>query len=492
MWFVDINSKHEAEVMPLAVRRLPSTPEIRAVGVSFDKTLAAVAQKSGRIILVCVPSLVELWQYTTEYRSISCCTFAPDDSFVLFGKLETVLNIAERKEVPFFYGNKGTFVSCAFSPNGKRLVTSNGSRTVKLWDVAKQCLLSLLCAESRVNWCSFSRAGLFIIGDSISDVEDLESDDEFERFFTEDWESHQDGCLFENSESDSDNSPAKYLLYAKYLVPGYSFCVWNTITLQRSDERIFAEPREGNTLQSKLCKCCFPSAFEILPPIARYKSSDLELLCQSCPTLCSGMYSGTMCTFALDEKSFVVIENAHFTVLAAWNFFGDDCCDSESWDDEFERSGFKRSGFKGSRQITAIENNYWLYADVRNLFVFRTAVTTCPTRVLWSSFSPDGSQLATCTSNGYINIWNVNTGQTEQRFKTNLGKSLFACWWSEKFLFVFNFWDRIASLWKYPVDDVDLKILFYQGQQVSLRHLGDEFVSLSVVADFSEGYLCYQ
>jgi hypothetical protein len=67
-----------------------------------------------------------------------------------------------------------------------------------------------------------------------------------------------------------------------------------------------------------------------------------------------------MCTFALDEKSFVVIENAHFTVLAAWNFFVDDCCDSESWDDEFERSGFKRSGFKGSRQITAIENNYWL------------------------------------------------------------------------------------------------------------------------------------
>jgi hypothetical protein len=91
MWFVDINSNHEVEDMPLAVRRLPSTPEIRAVGVSFDKTLAAVAQKSGRIILVCVPSLVELWQYTTEYRSISFCTFAPDDSFVLFGKLETVL-----------------------------------------------------------------------------------------------------------------------------------------------------------------------------------------------------------------------------------------------------------------------------------------------------------------------------------------------------------------------------------------------------------------
>ncbi|CAB4004557.1 E3 ubiquitin- ligase DZIP3, partial [Paramuricea clavata] len=205
MWFVGINSNHEVEVMPLAVRRLPSTPEIRAVGVFFDKTLAAVAQKSGKIILVRVPSLVELWQYSTEYRSISCCIFAPDDSFVLFGKLETVLNITERKEVPFFYGNKGTFVLCAFSPNGKRLVTSNGSRTVKLWDVDKQCLLSLLCAESRVNWCSFSRTGLFIIGDRISDVEDLESDDEFEGFFTEDWESHQDGCTFGNSESDSES-----------------------------------------------------------------------------------------------------------------------------------------------------------------------------------------------------------------------------------------------------------------------------------------------
>ncbi|CAB4004556.1 WD40 repeat [Paramuricea clavata] len=192
----------------------------------------------------------------------------------------------------------------------------------------------------------------------------------------------------------------------------------------------------------------------------------------------------------MSESSLSLEKETHYKKtlisLATWNFFVDDCRDSESWDDEFERSGFK-----GSRQITAIENDYWLYADVRNLFVFRTAVTTCSTRVLWSSFSPDGSRLATCTSNGYINIWNVNTGQTEQSFKTNQEKSILACWWSEKFLFVFNFWDSIASLWKYPVD-VHLKILFSQSQQVSLRHLVDEFVSLSVVVDFSEGYLRYQ
>ena len=64
--------------------------------------MAAVAQANGTIILVDIPSLVELWQYPTDFERISSCTFAPDDSIVLFGKLETALGITNKSEVSFF------------------------------------------------------------------------------------------------------------------------------------------------------------------------------------------------------------------------------------------------------------------------------------------------------------------------------------------------------------------------------------------------------
>ncbi|CAB4039360.1 Hypothetical predicted protein, partial [Paramuricea clavata] len=58
--------------------------------------------------------------YSSKNENISCCTFTPDDSSVLYGKLETALNIAEKKEVSFWKGEdvKGvTFKFCAFSPS---------------------------------------------------------------------------------------------------------------------------------------------------------------------------------------------------------------------------------------------------------------------------------------------------------------------------------------------------------------------------------------
>ena len=216
-------------------------PKIRAVGLSYDKTMAAVAQRNGAINVISVP-LLELWQYSTEYKSISCCTFAPDDSFVLFGKLETVLSIAERKEVPLFHGNNEIFTLCTFSPHGKRLVTSDGSSTVKLWDVAKQSLLSSLCADVPVNRCFFSSIGLFIIGDWIDGLHDYHAigDSEFAAEYND-----SEDCEFQEQGA---------------------FCVWYAITWQRSDERNLSdvERDEGKVIHSKLCHRCFRPGFKEL------------------------------------------------------------------------------------------------------------------------------------------------------------------------------------------------------------------------------------
>ena len=207
----------KADIMPLAEWRFTLAKirgdfmsNIKAVDLSYDKTMAAVAQGAGMISVISLPRLVKLWDCSTHYGKISCCTFAPHDSFALFGKLEAVLNIAERKEVPFFHGIKETFQSCAFSPKGNRLVTCDGSDTVKLWDVAKQSLLSSLCADCSVIWCSFSNTGLFIIGDNGLNGRGV-------------------------------------------------FCIWNAITQQRSDERnVFNMPlNDKNVFHSKRCHCYF-------------------------------------------------------------------------------------------------------------------------------------------------------------------------------------------------------------------------------------------
>ncbi len=687
--FVEFNS-HEVDVIPLAVRRLPSVSEISTVGVSHDKTMAAVAEKNGRILVIRVENLVELWQFSSEYKNISCCTFAPDDSFVLFGKLETALNIAQRKKVLFFRKNKETFVSCAFSPKGKRLITCDGSSTIKLWDVAKQCLLSILCGGVPINSCFFSSTGLFIVacwkrGNSI--IEDWESDSSS---LIEKWESDANVSNVDSWDTDSTDSNRRRILsmeeregfslklrfpsiiarkyrwlslnasearfpppvttvdsfsfsiasedrslslvasedrfsfpiasedrslslvasddrfsfpissedrfsssiawedrfsfpiasedrsssdlpsegrFSSYIrrrkrfsssialldrslsliasedrfsvpIPSVdslsssnasddplsspiasddrlsspivsedrpsshpisenlelsaenSFCLWNAITLQRSDDRALPKlnVRQGKVLKSKLCKRCFRPGLEKLSSLksleieTRMLSKSSDIPCKSWST---EIYNGMQCIFALGEQSLSVIENTHFITHAAWNVFVD-----------VPYNLFNRTS---NKKMTAIENNMWLYSDVEKLIVFKTLAPTqkqyssvpYPTRVLWSSFSPNGYQLATCTSDCCINIWNVNTRQVEQRFKSNQDEP-FACWWSKQFLFVlFGSCDRISSLSKYLVD-ANLKILFYQSQQVSLCHLLDEVVCLSAVVDFTEGFLIFE
>ena len=466
----------QADVMPHAVWRfalteigddhiisaIQSSPfQIKAVGLSFDKTIAAVAQRNGTITVVSVPRLVKLWDFSTHYEEISCCTFAPDDSFALFGKLETVLNIAERKEVPFFHGNKETFTYCAFSPSGSRLVTSDCSKTMKLWDVAKQSLLSTLCADQDVNWCSFSNTGLFIIGDWIQDLyekpqspkrkdstnEDIEWDwnDNYRVIYMNDEIFHQLSCVF---------------------------CIWNAITLQRSDKRNVTDIK----LNCKQCRRCFKRGFKELTYSCKPDTAPgyQERLCST------GVYKGVECIVELSGEHLYVKEPSHFTTLAAWDFFVHVL-------DPYDYCSF--------RKITAIEDDLWFYADVEKLIVFRTKAPTqeqpSPTRVFSSSFSPDGSRLATCTSDGYINIWNVDTSKVEQRFKCNHYDLSFACWWSDNFLFVFCSFDRIPSLTKYPVGATS-KILQSESQQVSLSHLLEEFVTFTTILDFSNGLLSFE
>ena len=430
---VDINCKHVVEIIPRAVR-LPSSSFFQDTSLSKDNSMAAVATIR-TVTLVDLPRLDERWQYDShDYKAAPCCTFAPDDSFILFGKLETALSVADGKEVSFFHNNKETFASCGFSPNGKRLVTSNGLRTIKLWDIGKQSLLSSLCTESPVQSCSFSSTGLFIIAESKSS-----------RFR---W-------LGETDDEDL-------------------FCVWNAVTLQRCDER----NKKGEAKVGDVFKRCSPATFDHQLPTFKTLNVELRYPVHSWnkTSTSTGIFNGVECHFILDMHSLGVVENTHFTTLACWNI------------------AFRNLEEDYCRGIGTIADNLWLCAYNSKLIVFETLVSTpkqCScllAQVYSSSFSPDSSRFATCTSDGFVNIWNVDSNQVDQRFKCSAKGSPFACWWSEKFLLVFHIPDGIPTLSKYPMN-ANLKLLL---SQRDMCQFPAENVHLLTVVDFSEGLVIFQ
>ncbi|XP_028412184.1 uncharacterized protein LOC114535004 [Dendronephthya gigantea] len=427
--FVESNS-YEVSVLPRAVWVHSGFDCFTAVALSNDEKSVAVGKRHF-IHVMSLPNLVEIMSYqSTKLERIPCCIFSPDDSLILFGKLETAFNIAERKEVPFFPGNEETFETCAFSPKGKRLVTSDGSNTIKLWDVAKQKMLSSLCAGFPVGWCFFSVTGLFII-------------------------------------AKSKTSP----------YPGYSLCVWNAITLQRNDKRKLShvEREKLVVLKRRKCERCFQRRFE--QPNIKHLEIRFGFISNymiSCPWICKC----EECIISPNEYCYSSdTESIPLTVIVAWNYLAE----------------AHRLIFSNELKMSRLGDNLWLYSEDKKLIVFKTLASkqeqSClsqPTIVYSSSFSPDGSRLASCNSDGYINVWNVYTSQVEQRFKSSQCVSMSLCWWSEYFFFVICQFNGILKLTRYQVDD-KLEILFTHSQDVALEDLSD--FSHSKLIGFSEGFV---
>ncbi|XP_046862672.1 uncharacterized protein LOC124456232 [Xenia sp. Carnegie-2017] len=140
VWFEDLDTTYLTNRHHLTV---PLRANVTFLCVSSNEELLAVGYENSQI------SIFELPEF--EQR----CTLgtALDDLRLEKRDAENTINIG------FVRGN---ISCCCFSPTGYRLVTSDGSTEVKLWDVNNGRLLVCLQSDDVVNRCSFSDSGLFI------------------------------------------------------------------------------------------------------------------------------------------------------------------------------------------------------------------------------------------------------------------------------------------------------------------------------------------
>ena len=286
----------------------------------------------------------------------------------------------------------------------------------------------------------------------------------------------------------------------------YSLSIWNAITLQRVDERnMFPNSRKGTLFSINyiggvsvkcddvsICKGCLQQSTEDII----FLRDDRDVMVYGLPhpspfarisfllgDISVTSYQRSNCIFVFAWHSLLIIEPFHFSKVAVSGRFV--LYTSRRGEEKILQ-----------RYVKSLEQDSWLYIDHDKLLGFsippheEKAVSYSSSdvdHVVGCSYSPDGSRLASCTTDGFINIWSVHECQIVQSFR-GCGTLPAACWWSQGFLMVFCLIEDKAMLSKYPVDE-ELTIRVAQRKDHALDCTVDE--TLKILA-FSDGVLIFK
>ncbi|XP_046849881.1 uncharacterized protein LOC124443403 [Xenia sp. Carnegie-2017] len=183
VWFEDLDSTYLTNHHHLTVSLRAN---VTSLCVSSNETLLAVGYENGQISIFELPkfeqrctlgtALDDSWLDNRDdvYTFMSLCYTYDWDIIYDVDEFESVYDLYDNlisNKLAFVRGN---ICCCSFSPTGNRLVTSDESTEVKLWDVNNGRLLLCLQSNDVVNHCSFLDSGLFITarynGNSSKDV----------------------------------------------------------------------------------------------------------------------------------------------------------------------------------------------------------------------------------------------------------------------------------------------------------------------------------
>jgi WD40 repeat protein len=98
------------------------------------------------------------------------CAFSPDGKLIVSSSRDTTLKVwdaATGDERATLIGHRGGVNGCAFSPDGSLIVSASEDKTLKVWDAASGCELRTLTGHAGwVYGCAFSPDGTLIVSTS--------------------------------------------------------------------------------------------------------------------------------------------------------------------------------------------------------------------------------------------------------------------------------------------------------------------------------------
>lgn len=392
-WCEDLNATELTNYAPMSVK---FGTEITCMCVSENEHLVAVGHKEGSVSVLRLPDEMIYRHNTGLGTGVRWCTFSPDNSILLFDRLDRCLDLNKKKELPFFDCEDDILLACSFSPSGNRLVTCDGSDRIKLWDVNNKILLASLQAGGPVDCCSFSECGFFIVANK----------GRYE--------------LGDNEQTDV-------------------FTAWNALTLQRVDQRNISSTEHKITdLYNEENKA----------QIFFSRNSDyIDVFRLPKALLIARLNVGQVPHLLTVNKYFVIWPNRFLINLS-----------SELGPREETLVAKQILPFSYlHRNIAPAEvHRFYVVPAFDKLLVHhvvdqpsivsfekqRFNVTCC-------SFFPDGSLLATCANGSPLSIlvWDTKLCTVVQRVSLPLTCAQ-SCWWSEG-----SFWIFYGGIAKFPVVD---------------------------------------
>ena len=351
-WFEDLDAKGLTNCVHMSVSL---RTDVTCITVSRDEQLVAVGYKDGWISIFRLPGFEEVHIFSTMVNTMQI----------------------EGEKLQFFGDHCGGLWSCSFSPSGNRLVTSDGSDVIKLWDVNSEILVARLQAGGPVDCCFFSECGLLIVANKAKLDDPCQSD---------------------------------------------VFTLWSTLTQQRIDQRTICRNRVNFRINFgfgfaevfTLPEAHLPGPyFQFFHLCTRYHWRDCvlyhtnesielttvrKLLYRSirpfsyAPIICPCSYAKSNQVIPIQVRGLYIVP--HFARLNI---------------------------FKVIEKPAAVS------------FVSEPYVIRC------CCFSPDGSFLVTCANEDplFILVWDTNLCTTVQslRFLRVYARS---CWWSESFFWIYD------------------------------------------------------
>ncbi|XP_046858520.1 uncharacterized protein LOC124451968 [Xenia sp. Carnegie-2017] len=167
VWFEDLDSTYLTNHHHLTVSLRAN---VTSLCVSSNEELLAVGYENGQISNFELPEFEQRCTLGTAFDESRL------DQWDVVNRFMSLYDIYDYPISKNFGFVRGNICCCSFSPTGNRLVTSDGSTKVKLWDVNNGRLLLCLQSDDVVNRCSFLDSGLFITAEFVYHYNELPKD----------------------------------------------------------------------------------------------------------------------------------------------------------------------------------------------------------------------------------------------------------------------------------------------------------------------------